>query len=260
MRDHDSAPALKPMGFPHAALLFAVPSALIYFLVYVVMPWLNERGVNLLLNALLCIVGPLALMLVAAIVAYRMEGNSWNWPAFRERYRLRGLSGKLWLVTLGLFLFMMASDAVLMPTVQWLIQFDFFKPPDFLPPMVDPRVDSSGMKDLMGVPLAGSWWLIPMYIGILIFNILGEELWWRGYILPRQELVHGSSTWIVHGVLWDLFHFFWKWQLLSLLPTCLAISFVAQRWKNTTPGIVVHFVANGLALIPLTMGVAGMEL
>jgi len=32
-------------------------------------------------------------------------------------------------------------------------------------------------------PLSG-W----MNVIVLFFNIVGEELWWRGYILPRQEL------------------------------------------------------------------------
>jgi membrane protease YdiL (CAAX protease family) len=40
---------------------------------------------------------------------------------------------------------------------------------------------------------------------------------------------------------------FWKWNLLALLPVCLALSFVASKRKNTWPGIVVHFVTNGLA-------------
>jgi len=30
---------------------------------------------------------------------------------------------------------------------------------------------------------------------------LRRELWWRGYILPRQELAFGRWTWIIHGLL-----------------------------------------------------------
>ena len=241
----------------HAVILFAVPSALLYFTIYAGMPWLDRHGVNLFVNSLLCIVGPLVLMFCAALIFYRQEGNPWQWRAFKLRYRLNPMSGKLWLWTLGLFLFMMVGDILLKPTAQWFIQFEFFAPPEFLPPMVDPRVRQTELTDFMGVPLLGNWWILGVYLGILFFNILGEELWWRGYILPRQELAHGKWTWVIHGVLWDLFHFFWKWHLLALLPTCLAISFVAQKFKNTWPGIVVHLVANGLVLIPLTQGIMG---
>jgi membrane protease YdiL (CAAX protease family) len=41
------------------------------------------------------------------------------------------------------------------------------------------------------------------------------------------------------------------------LPTCLAVAFVAQRTKSTWPGIVVHFILNGLAIIPITAGIIG---
>lgn len=80
----------------------------------------------------------------------------------------------------------------------------------------------------------------------------------RGYILPRQELAYGRQTWVVHGLLWTLFHAFKYWEFAALLPACLAFSFVAQRRKNTWPGIVTHFALNGsesMSVLLLVMGV-----
>ena len=77
---------------------------------------------------------------------------------------------------------------------------------------------------------------------------MGEEFLWRGYILPRQELTYGKHTWMVHGVLWTLLHAFKWWQMLALLPGALALSFVAQRLQNTWPGIIAHFVTNGIGM------------
>jgi membrane protease YdiL (CAAX protease family) len=37
---------------------------------------------------------------------------------------------------------------------------------------------------------------------------VGEELWWRGYVLPRQELAFGRATWVIHGILWSVIHLF----------------------------------------------------
>lgn len=99
-----------------------------------------------------------------------------------------------------------------------------------------------------------------MHAVILFFNIIGEEFWWRGVILPRQELAHGRWTWVVHGVLWTAFHQFWKWNLLILLPTCLALSYVVSRRRNTTIGIVGHAAQNVLGFIPLVMGIVGASL
>jgi membrane protease YdiL (CAAX protease family) len=88
------------------------------------------------------------------------------------------------------------------------------------------------------------WLLFSFQIVFFFFNIFGEEFWWRGYIFPRQELTHGKKTWVIHGILWTLFHFFWKWNLLILLPGALAASFVVQKLKNTTVLIIVHIAVN----------------
>ena len=37
--------------------------------------------------------------------------------------------------------------------------------------------------------------------------------------------------------------------MLALLPGALALSFVAQRLQNTWPGIIVHFITNGMGMI-----------
>src|SRR5205807_1973574 len=66
-----------------------------------------------------------------------------------------------------------------------------------------------GPKDFMGVPLAGAWWILVYYaLVMLACNIGGEELWWRGYLLPRQEAAFGKAAWIIHGMYWSLFHLF----------------------------------------------------
>jgi membrane protease YdiL (CAAX protease family) len=41
------------------------------------------------------------------------------------------------------------------------------------------------------------------------------------------------------------------------LPTCLSLAFVAQRTKNTWPGIIIHFVSNGIVLISIVLGILG---
>jgi membrane protease YdiL (CAAX protease family) len=52
-----------------------------------------------------------------------------------------------------------------------------------------------GPKDFMGMPLRGAWWILIYYaVLILVCNIGGEELWWRGYVLPRQELAFGRAA------------------------------------------------------------------
>jgi hypothetical protein len=47
----------------------------------------------------------------------------------------------------------------------------------------------------MGIPLQRAWWILVYYaVVMLVCNIGGEELWWRGYVLPRQELAFGKAA------------------------------------------------------------------
>jgi membrane protease YdiL (CAAX protease family) len=116
-----------------------------------------------------------------------------------------------------------------------------------------------GPASFMGLQLKGQWWIPAYYLAVLLAgNIAGEELWWRGYLLPRQEIVHGSSTWIVHGALWAAFHLFFQttaWDMIRMFPTCCALAFVAQHKKNTWPGMVGHTFGNTGSLLQILHGV-----
>jgi len=80
----ESSPDLKikPMGILPSLLFFGIPSVICSFSIYYVMQKLHQNGVNDFVNFSVSMVIPLALMLVAAIIAYKVEGNNFNWHAF----------------------------------------------------------------------------------------------------------------------------------------------------------------------------------
>jgi membrane protease YdiL (CAAX protease family) len=91
-----------------------------------------------------------------------------------------------------------------------------------------------------------------------VCNIGGEELWWRGYVLPRQELAFGRTAWVVHGISWSVFHLFMQptlWDATRMAITGVALSFVAQRTRSTWPGIVGHSFGNLTFFLSLVRGV-----
>ncbi|MCX6225208.1 MAG: hypothetical protein NTV01_10765 [Bacteroidia bacterium] len=57
--------------------------------------------------------------------------------------------------------------------------------------------------------------------------------------------------------LWGLFHIFWKWNLIVLIPSCLVFSYVICKRKNTTIGIISHMAFNSIPLIGLIIGIIG---
>jgi membrane protease YdiL (CAAX protease family) len=251
-------PVIKPMGIFASLFYFAVPSAIFYFFIYYVMQQLHATGVNDFVNFYLSMVIPLVILLIASLVSYKLEGNRFDWPSFSARFRLRKMEKKDWIYTLILLVTIVLIQGALSFTSKWLIQFHFFAPPAFLLPAVDPRLAHNLISDtFMGYTLKGQWWIFFVYLSALVFNIIGEEFWWRGYILPRQDLALKNWTWVTHGILWALFHVFWKWNLIILLPVCLSLSYVVSKRKNTWIGIIVHMIFNSIPLIGLLIGIIG---
>jgi membrane protease YdiL (CAAX protease family) len=255
---------IKPLSFWKALLYFGIPAVVAILIVYVAMPLLDARGVPIFFNYLLVYAtAPMIALIAASVIAYWREGNVMSWAGIKTRFRLNKMGGKSWFWAIGLTLFMFLSASLLSSTARWLASFPLFAPPDHWPAELKPTTASApGMNAiptaLMGIPLAGNWWIFFAMLASLVIATLGEELWWRGYILPRQELAHGNRTWIIHGLLWTLFHLYAPWNLITILPGCLALSFVAQRLKNTWPAVIAHGLANGLGvLIVVVIGITG---
>jgi membrane protease YdiL (CAAX protease family) len=166
------------------------------------------------------------------------------------------MSGRDWLWALGGLFVTFLSIGALSPTALLLTAIPALSPPDFFPPWLKPGAsfDLAPFAGFIGAPVAGNWRVAALFVILLAFNIFGEELWWRGYILPRQEMAHGRWAWAVHGVLWLLWHLaFYPWQVFALLPICLAIPFIAQRRQNTWPAILIHAQNAAVLLLVLAL-------
>ena len=251
--------ALKPMPLWMSLLFFGIPATIGLVGVYVVLPALDRAGLSVLWSFTIAVSGMFPLLLVAALVAYRLERRTLPVAGLGTRFRIGRLGKREWLWTLGLLVVYVGGQLLLMPAARWLATVLPFPLPEVLPPAIDPRVvQTSVPTEFLGVALRGNWGVGLLYLLILCLNILGEELWWRGYILPRQERVHGRWTWLVHGILWTLFHAPFWWNLISLLPSTLSLSFVASRLRNTTPGIIVHLTLNGLGFVMILLGILGV--
>lgn len=255
-----NTPNIKPLPFLPALLYFGIPSAFVAIIVYTVMPWLTARGFPIFFNYLLVYAtAPMLALIAASLIAYQREGRAMDWNGISARFRLGQMNGRSWLWAIGLAVFMFITAGSLAFTARWLSSF--IAPPAYWPAELRPAAPTAAASaalptEFMGMPLAGNWWILAILLGSLVIATLGEEFWWRGYILPRQELVHGKQTWIVHGLMWAAFHLFAPWNLFVILPGCLALSYVAQRLKNTWPAVIAHGLANGLlVLIVVAMGI-----
>ena len=240
-------------------LYFGIPVVIVLILVYAVMPFFDEQGLPIFYNYFLVYATlPMLVMIATAFIAYKLEGHPLSGLEIRKRFRLNKMGRKSWLWTFGLMAFMLLTAGLLSPTASWLAFSLHLVPPESWPAELNP-LKSSGPDmgtiptNFLGIPLAGQWWVFMFLLTSLVIATFGEELWWRGIILPRQELTHGKGTWIIHGLLWTLFHIFTPWNLITLLPGCLALAYVAQRLKNTWPGIIAHGLTNGLPVLTMVL-------
>lgn len=100
------------------------------------------------------------------------------------------------------------------------------------------------------------YWLFLAWLPYFIFNIVGEELMWRGYLLPRQSAALGRNAWVLNGFLWAIFHVGIGWRIaIVLLPIEFVVPYVVQKRQNTWLGIVIHGLYNGSGFVMVALGV-----
>jgi membrane protease YdiL (CAAX protease family) len=263
MNNSPSAQArIKPMPLWMAILFFGIPALVFRASVYLGMPSLLNLGVPWFGVYVICYGSVLFLMLLAAFVACRLEGFRFSWKELRERLWLRSLNGKDWVWILGGFFAAVIGYLLFSFSERWIANIPSFAPPAAIA-YLDPRNPLPlSYTSFMDIPLLGNWGMFLAIFLLLVLNILGEELWWRSYILPRQELSGGKKAWLVNGLLWSLFHVVsYPWTVLSYLPICLTVPFVTQRLRKAPSGMVIHFLLNMFHLwIPITLGVLGIRL
>lgn len=98
--------------------------------------------------------------------------------------------------------------------------------------------------------------LINTYLLAFIFIVLiaptVEELYFRGYLLPRMPRLKGWTP-ILHSFLFALYHMWTPWMVITRTIGLLPLIYIVQRKKNIYLGIIIHCLAN---VIDIIVGVA----
>lgn len=232
------------MSFWRSLWFFGLPSAFFAFMFWKVIPLLDMMLGNPLFITFLFGFGfPCLVLLFLSMRFYRKESASPERITLRQRFRLEPLSGKAWLWTLGLGILVVGSYRVLEPTSSWMQQY--------LPSAPKTWVLMQEPDPLYFMGVRFSWLVAAGFLALSILRAFSVEFWWRGYVLPRQEISFGNRAWIIHGILYALFFLFMPWEIIRLFPACIAIPFVAQKLKNTWPGIIAQLAAD----LPVLLGI-----
>jgi membrane protease YdiL (CAAX protease family) len=248
--NHDmntNKPTVPPLPLWGSALLFGIPTLLMWFATRHAIPVLQERLAGPDILCWFVAGGAVFLCLfIGAFVGFRIEEQRVSLVGFTQRFRLAPIQRADVLWSLGTLVVCGLLSAAIAGVWTWASNpFPFLGKPDLSPTFmpVEPLTHET-------------LWVLLAWLPLFFFNIAGEELWWRGYMLPRQEQSHGNSAWIVHGIGLAVFHLPLGIPLTIIaLPILFGLPFVVQRRRNLWTGIIVHGIFNGLGFLAVAFGV-----
>ena len=182
--------------------------------------------------------------ILVMILLYQEAGNL-RWSTIRSRLWLTtprsprtGTSrARLWWWLVPLILLTAIYELQLRGSVEhlWLLVFPFFTQPQ-----------GSDLSTLLATPqaqahLAGAWNVWGIFVLSALFNtFLGEELLFRGLLLPRMAGVFGKGDWVINGLLFGLYHLHQPTSILDSVIAGFLFAFPSRRFRSAWFGIVAH--------------------
>jgi membrane protease YdiL (CAAX protease family) len=179
------------------------------------------------------------------LIMLRQELDSFTWPRIRDALWLRAprdpktgrVGGKVWWWTVPFTLAFAAWAA--------------------LPALPVPKdMDLLGFmgSDAGQHFFSGAWGWFAIVTALCVFNtLLGEELLFRGLLLPRMRGAFGKRDWVANGVIFTLYHLHMPWLIpLTFGDGIFLDAYPSRRYQSAWMGIIVHS-AQSLAVVGLTL-------
>jgi membrane protease YdiL (CAAX protease family) len=217
-------------------------------LAWLVAPWLAHGfdGPTALPRALILalLAGLVWQFLLVLILVYR-EQRSLRWSVLKDALWLHAprrpstgrRGGKAWLILIPL-VFALAAE-------------------ELLPTLPTPATRDMGL--FLGghagqTFLSGNWGWFGIIIALQIFNtVLGEELLFRGLLLPRMQGAFGRWDWAGNGVLFAIYHLHEPWVIPQAFVDTV-LPYAAKRYNSALVGIAAHSVQS-LFFAALTLAI-----
>lgn len=247
VKDHA---AVRQYSLAEILAVWAAAAVPMGVLAWVAAPWLRDQlgGDDPFAQALLiCITAGLVWQFVLVLILTRRELGGLQWSRVREALWLRPprdprsgrVGGRVWWWVL-LFVVLFALEEAL-PGISGPSPRDFTA---FL--------DSGGGKEFF----RGAWGWFALFVVLAIFNtVLGEELLFRGLLLPRMRGVFGRGDWVANGVLSAVYHLHVPWVIPTTLWDTIALAYPSRRFESAWMGIIVHSAQSVLFIIVVLVAV-----
>lgn len=227
------------IGLPLSVVLFGIPGLLLWGSVAFVVPAALRRGSEPLAAWFLAGLPIFAGLFLAALLAAWLALPKPSPSTILRHLRVRRMEAMDWRIAIVAIVATLTMTAAL-----YAINASVW-------PRLPPHPPFIKVEPLR----AGQYYQLALWVPFFFFNIVGEEIWWRGFIQPRQEPVFGRYTWVAQGLLHGMFHLsFGLGVLFLLIPALFAIPWAVQRTGNTSVGMVIHAIVNGPAFLAVSLG------
>lgn len=233
--------ALKPLG-ARASILWAVFPAIAMGGALAIGPESICRyigGHRAIAWFLLVGLGVFLPMLIVAVVMAAKDCSTPSLDSMVQRLRLERLSPREGAITIAAIVFIMVLGGGVVLLGERII-------PGYSP------MPAIGDMPVLG---PGEYWVLGAWFPFFLLNILGEELYWRGYLMPRQQAWSPGRGWWLHALCWLLFHLpLGLNMVLFVIPTIGIQTIVVWHLKKTWSGIIIHGVLGGAGFIAVALG------
>jgi membrane protease YdiL (CAAX protease family) len=240
----DQYSLIKILGIWAAA---ALPMAILGWVVYPLLaPDFESDPLGSGVTRVILLTLGLIWQFVLSMLVVRQEEGDLRWATVKRRLRLDvprdpktgERRPRLWLWVVPALLGIALLDVVLSSTISdlWVSVFPFFAEPAGY--SLDAILQSAEILER----LVGAWWFLALFVVNALFNtVLGEELLFRGVLLPKMEGVFGRWSWVANGVLFGFYHLHQPWGILTaIVGGALCEALPAWRLRSTWMSIIVH--------------------
>jgi membrane protease YdiL (CAAX protease family) len=169
-------------------------------------------------------------VLVLAVV--RREQGTLRWSVLREALWLRAPAsprsgrrgGRVWWVLLPMAVLFAAEE--LIPVLPHPLTHDFSS-----------LITSHAGRALFS---GGVVWPAIVLVQMILNTALGEELLFRGLLLPRMRGAFGRWDWVANGLLFAAYHLHQPWSMPATLCDTFILGYPARRYRSSVLSILVH--------------------
>ena len=236
--------------------LVAIPMPIMAF---VITPAITMPGtVSALLMVWYLMIAGMVWQFVLSVILLYQELDSFTWPAIKTRIWLQKprdpktgkTSYKLFWWLIPAFLFYAVFEAS--PIGSFMGELILIP----LPMLAElPKLD---LSDLMEADLQGAWWLLGVALISCLFNyLLGEELLFRGMLLPKMRGVFGNWDWVANSVLFALYHLHRPTQMLGFIIGGLAWTLPVKHFRSIWFSVILHGFEGIFLIVGILAAITG---